>query len=350
MIELGADTEMVRAHAQAMHTGTGALRERISTLGSAVRCITWTGPDAAEFRTTAESQFAEAVTMLEGIDRRSDELLEHADEQDQVSSVDGAGGGGDGAAGPEGDEAGTVKDPGDAEGTDPADEDIPEDDEALDPENSGQGSIGDCYLLSSLQSLAQRDPDFLREHVKEVEPGVYEVTMFDEDGDPIVYQVESVQEGGVRGADGDQSVYSLYERAYKMHLDAQGEDINGGYPEDAMETLTGQSADGYDSLSIDELAEQIDRGNLVNADTGGIDDPSHDQIVGNHAYTVSSVDTEDGTVTVTNPWAAGDPNAPKNVTMSYEEYQETFGRTTVGRTEEKGAFEGIGIGDGIGWL
>ncbi|MDN5822035.1 MAG: C2 family cysteine protease [Brachybacterium sp.] len=350
MIELGADTDMVRAHAQAMRTGAKTLRERISTLGSTVRSVTWTGPDAEEFRTTAESQFTEAGALLESIDRRSDELLEHADEQDLVSSVDGAGGEGDGTAGPGGDEAGTVKDPGDAEGTDPADEDIPEDDEALDPEDSGQGSIGDCYLLSSLQSLAQRDPDFLREHVKEVEPGVYEVTMYDEHGDRVVYQVESVQEGGVRGADGDQSVYSLYERAYTMHLDARGEDINGGYPEDAMETLTGRSADAYDSLSIDELAEQIDRGHLVNADTGGMDDPSHDNIVGNHAYTVSSVDTEAGTVTVTNPWTAGDPNAPKNVTMSHEEYRETFGRTTVGRTVEKGVFEGIGIGDGIGWF
>ncbi|WP_394213884.1 C2 family cysteine protease [Brachybacterium vulturis] len=350
MIRLGADTEMVRAHAQAMRTGTGALRERISALGSAIRSVAWTGSDAEEFRATAGTRLAEATTLLDGIDRRSDELLEHAVEQDRVSSADGLGSGGDGPEGPDGDQAGTVKDPGDAEGTDPAHEDIPEDDEALDPDDSAQGSIGDCYLLSSLQSLAQRDPDFLRQHVEEVEPGLYEVTMFDEDGEAIVYQVESVQEGGVRGAEGDQSVYSLYERAYAMHLDARGVDIDGGFPEDAMETLTGQGADAYDSLSIDELAEQLDRGHLVNADTGGIDDPGHDQIVGNHAYTVSSVDTEAGTVTVTNPWAAGDPNAPKNVTLSYEKYRESFGRTTVGRTAEKGVFEGIGIGDGIGWL
>ena len=172
----------------------------------------------------------------------------------------------------------------------------------------------------------------------------------DENGDPIVYRVESVQEGGVRDADGDQSVYSLYERAYAMHLDARGEDINGGFPEDAMQTITGQNADAYDSLKLEELAEQLDRGNLVNADTGGIDDPSHDQIVGNHAYTVTSVDPEAGTVTVTNPWGPGNPDAPKNVTMTYEEYQETFGRTTVGRTEEQGVFERIGFGDGIGWF
>lgn len=347
MTMLGADTQMLRAQAELMRAGAVTLRGNISGLGSAVRSVAWAGPDAETFRAEAESAFSSVQRLLDDVDRRSRELDEHAEEQDLASSVDGVGGGG---AETGGDEVGKVKDPGDAEGTEPADEEIPEDDESIHPDSSAQGGIGDCYLLSSLQSLAQHDPDFLREHVNEVEPGVYEVTMYDENGDPIVYRVESVQEGGVRDADGDQSVYSLYERAYAMHLDARGEDINGGFPKDAMQTITGQNADAYDSLKLEELAEQLDRGNLVNADTGGIDDPSHDQIVGNHAYTVTSVDPEAGTVTVTNPWGPGNPDAPKNVTMTYEEYQETFGRTTVGRTEEQGVFERIGFGDGIGWF
>lgn len=349
MIRLGADTEAVRRQAQSVRAGAGTLRTRIEALGPVVQAVGWTGPDAEAFRELAQARFSEAMSAFETMDRRGDELVGHAEEQEATSSV---GGEGVGPAGGD-DRAGTVKDPGDAKGTEPADEDIPEDDESLDPEKSAQGSIGDCYLLSSLQSIAQHDADFLREHVEEVEPGVYEVTMYDEDGDPITYQVETVQDGGVRGAGGDQTLYSVYERAYKMHLDEQGIDINGGFPEDAMETITGQGADAYngdDQPSIEELAEQIDRGNLVNADTGGIDDPSHDKIVGNHAYTVTSADPEAGTVTVTNPWGAGDPNAPKNVTMTYEEYQESFGRTTVGHTEDPGFFDGMGIGDGIGWV
>ncbi|AXK46464.1 C2 family cysteine protease [Brachybacterium saurashtrense] len=346
MIPLGADTDHLRAHAHALRAQTGALRSLFAELGAVVRSVGWVGPDAEQFRSAAESRFRDASTLLEDIDRRGDELLGHADEQDEASSAEGGGG----VIGPGGDEVGAVKDPGDAEGTEPADEEIPEDDESIDPDTSAQGGIGDCYLLSSLQALAQRDPDFLRDHVDEVEPGVYEVTMYDENGDPIVYQVESVQEGGVRDAEGDQSLYSLYERAYAMHLEERGVDINGGFPEDAMETLTGKGADAYDSLELGELAEQLDRGRLVNTDTGGIDDPAHDQIVGNHAYTVTSVDTEAGTVTVTNPWGPGDPNAPKTVTMTYDGYRESFGRTTVGRTDEPGMFEGIGIGDGIGWL
>ena len=344
MTMLGADPHMLRAHAEVMRTGAISLRGCLSDVGSAVRSVTWDGPDAETFRAEAESAFSAMETLLEDIDRRSLEVDEHAEEQDLASAVDGRG-----DAGLGGNEA-DKKDPGDAEGTEPADEDIPEDDESIHPDNSAQGAIGDCYLLSSLQSLVQHDPDFLREHVDEVEPGVYEVTMYDESGDPIVYRIESVQEGGVRDADGDQSVYSLYERAYAMHLEARGEDINGGFPKDAMQTITGQNADAYGSLSLDELAEQLDRGNLVNADTGGTDDPSHDEIVGNHAYSVTSVDTEAGTVTVTNPWGAGNPDAPKNVTMTYEEYRETFGRTTVGRTEEQSTLERIGFGDGIGWF
>lgn len=346
MTFLGGDTAQMLAHAHSLHRCATTLRERLQTLGPMVDGVTWTGPDADSFREQAQSRFAEAIALYDTVDQRGQDLTGQAEEQDAASAADGA------AGGPGGDEVGTVQDPGDAEGTEPADEDIPEDDESLDPDHSAQGSIGDCYLLSSLQAIAQRDPDFLREHVEEVEPGVYEVTLYDEDGDPITYVVQSVEEGGVRSDDGDQTLYSLYERAYRMHLDERGEDIDGGFPEDAMETITGQGADAYDSgdLSIDELADQLERGNLVNADTGGNDDPSHDQIVGNHAYTVTAVDPEAGTVTVTNPWGPGDPNAPKTVTMSYEEYTETFGRTTVGHTSDPGFLDGMGIGDGIGWF
>lgn len=346
MTSHGADTDALRRHGEAVHSGAGTLRDRVEALSSLVQGVPWEGPDAEAFRTQARAALAAAMSVLGTVDRRGDELLGHAEEQDAASGP----GGEAGAAGAGGDRAGTVEDPGDAEGTEPADDGIPEDDDAIDPDRSAQGGIGDCYLLSSLQSIAQRDPDFLREHVTEVAPGVYEVRMYDEDGRALTYRLESVQEGGVRDAEGDQSLYSLYERAYAMHLDERGVDIDGGYPEDAMETLTGRGADAYDSLGLHELAEQLDRGHLISADTGGIDDPSHDRIVGNHAYTLTSVDTEAGTVTVTNPWGPGNPDAPKEVTMSYQEYRDTFGRTTVGRTQERGFLEGIGIGDGIGWF
>ncbi|MFQ6483517.1 hypothetical protein [Brachybacterium epidermidis] len=55
-------------------------------------------------------------------------------------------------------------------------------------------------------------------------------------------------------------------------------------------------------------------------------------------------------MTVTNPWGPGGPNAPKTVTMTYDEYRETFGRTTVGRTEDPGFLQRHGIGDGVGVL
>lgn len=62
------------------------------------------------------------------------------------------------------------------------------------------------------------------------------------------------------------------------------------------------------------------------------------------------MDREAGTVTVNNPWGPGGPNAPKTVTMTYDEYRETFGRTTVGRTEDPGFLQRHGIGDGVGIL
>lgn len=274
---------------------------------------------------------------------RGEDLTAQAEEQDAASGADGGSSSGPGGDGAPGDDVGTVDDPGDAEGTEPAEDGIPEDPTSVHPNNNAQGSIGDCYLLSSLGAIGQQDPDFLAEHVKEVEPGVYEVTLYDENGDPIVYRVESVQEGGVRDGDGDQSLYSVYERAYQMHLEERGEDINGGRPENAMQTITGQEAHNYggeDRPSIEDMENLLENGRLVNADTGGVKDPAHDDIAGNHAYTVTDVDAEAGTVTVTNPWGA-DASLPQTVTMSYEEYLETFPYTSVGRSEEPGILDRI---------
>lgn len=335
---LGADTDQLRGCSDHYERGSRRLHELIETLGTAVDSVNWVGPDAESFRTGVRQSVSEANAVAERIAENGRELETQATEQDVVSG-DGAAGPGGGAPG----EPGTVEDPGDAEGTEAADEGIPEDPTSVHPNNSAQGSIGDCYLLSSLGAIGQQDPDFLADHVDEVEPGVYEVTMYDENGEPITYRVETVQEGGVSDGDGEQNLYSVYERAYKMHLDARGENIDGGWPKDAMQTITGQeSADyrGADRPSVQEMEALLENGRLVNADTGGVEDPSHDDVAGGHAYTVTDVDAEAGTVTVTNPWGA-EASMPQTVTMSYEEYLETFPNTSVGRTEDPNVIDWI---------
>lgn len=332
MTFLGADPGQVCNQGTRTSNGAGRLEELISDLRGVVTQARWEGPDADSFRDRARGAFEEATGTCDRLRACADELLGHADEQDRASG-DGPGSDGPGE-GHEG-EGATVTDPGDAEGTEPLEEDIPLEGEDTQLENTGQGSLADCFLLATIGSIAQMDEDFLEQHVEEVEDGVYRVTLYDENGEEIHYVVESTPEDGARlDANGDQSVYSIYERAYQMHLESLGDDdpLNFGSSLDAMQTITGQEANSYtgeDTPPIEVMEQLLENDRPVTAGTGGQNEPAHPDIAGEHAYKVSEVDVEAGTVTVVNPWSGNE-----SVTMTYDEYVETFSSTVVGRTED----------------
>ncbi|MGP9538095.1 WXG100 family type VII secretion target [Brachybacterium sp. AOP43-C2-M15] len=350
MTFLGADTDQVRDQGERTNDGAGRLDELISALRGAIARTTWEGPDAVSFRDRAQVTFDEATGTGDALRARADELRAHAEEQDQASG-DGPGSGGPGA-----EEEGSGKkvvDDGDAEGTEPLEEDIPLEGEDTQLENTGQGGIADCFLLATVGTIAQQDPDFLEEHIEEVEDGVYRVTLYDEDGNEIHYIVESTPENGARldedGEAGGHSVYSIYERAYQMHLESLGEDdpLNFGNRVDALQTITGQEASSYsgeDTPPIEDLHQLLGNDRPVTAGTGGQNEPAHPEIAGQHAYKVSEVDVEAGTVTVVNPWFGNE-----SVTMTYDEYVETFTSTAVGRTQPPSMGDRIGeLFDGTG--
>lgn len=333
MTFLGANTDQVRDQGELTGDGAGRLDELISGLRGVITQARWEGPDADSFRDRAQGTFDEAAGACDALRAQSEELRAHAEEQDQASADGGGSGSGGGSVGEEG-SGKEVTDDGESADTEPLEDDIPLEGEDTQLEQTGQGSIGDCYLLSTLGAVAQMDPDFLDEHVEEIEDGVYRVTMYDEDGNEIHYTVKTTPEDGARLDDGDgHSVYSIYERAYQMHLDeqGQGDTLDGGSRTDALQTITGQQANSYsgeDTPSIENMEQLLENGRPMAAGTGGQNEPAHEDIAGNHAYKVSAVDVDNGTVTVVNPWAGNE-----SVTMTYEEYVETFTSTAVGRTE-----------------
>ncbi len=330
MTFLGADTEQLRVHGELVRTGAGRVDELIRQVRGAAANTPWQGPDAESFRRSVQATADAAHGVVEQLSSRGDELARHADEQDEASGL------GDGIRGTAEPGSGQkFEDGGDAEGTEPLEEDIPLDGEDTQIENTAQGGIADCYLLSSLGAITQLDPDFLDQHVEEIDDGVYRVTMYDENGDEITYVVESTPENGARfdTEEGGHSVFSIYERAYQMHLEqhTEGDTLDWGSPVDAMQTMTGQDASYYggeDTPSLEDMEQLLENGRPMTADTGGITEPAHDEIAGEHAYKVSAVDVENGTVTVINPWGGEEP-----VTMDYDDYVDTFQGTAVGRTE-----------------
>lgn len=89
----GADTAALREQATTFNACGKTMLERTSTLASTVMSVAWAGPDAEALRqrwTEVEQQIRSAA---EGLAARSQDLAEHAEEQDSASETDGGAGG-----------------------------------------------------------------------------------------------------------------------------------------------------------------------------------------------------------------------------------------------------------------
>lgn len=82
----GADTEQLRTMSEKMHAKIGRLTEIQNRVTQSAYTVAWTGPDADAFRETVFSgvgpSIDDTVWKLRG---RADELIGHADEQDEAS-------------------------------------------------------------------------------------------------------------------------------------------------------------------------------------------------------------------------------------------------------------------------
>lgn len=94
----GAHTEQLRGQSTASSTGANTLSETVTTALALSRQVSWTGPDADEFRSRCDEVRRQLEDVLEDLRRRADELVDHAEEQDAASD-----GGSDSPLGPLGD-------------------------------------------------------------------------------------------------------------------------------------------------------------------------------------------------------------------------------------------------------
>ncbi|UVJ39061.1 C2 family cysteine protease [Arthrobacter sp. CJ23] len=229
--------------------------------------------------------------------------------------------------------------------------DVRDDPAAGNPRDIQQGQIGDCWLLAGLGSVAQtldregKLDEFLATHMRPVgDPPAHWVVTLYEDGKPVEVTVEAKSTpGGVRGADGQPNWLSIYERAAAEHRGGSYNDINGGFSNDAMELMTGKSADRDGELSLDELEDKLANGEAVSVGTEDVKDEDFDwfwesdevnrtDVVPNHAYIVVDVKTNDSgekIVVLANPWgpSGGDLDGEHKsgtLELTEEEYKENF--------------------------
>ncbi|MEO3756363.1 C2 family cysteine protease [Streptomyces sp. B6B3] len=206
--------------------------------------------------------------------------------------------------------------------------------EGISGDDVTQGRLGDCWFLASLAAMAETNPPFVREGIRENANGTLSVRIWDEVGNAqwvtVTRDLPVREDGSPISAMGtDSSWAAYYEKAFSM---VYGDDesglpagsygaIEGDYEEQAPPYLTGSTAtelEGYDAVR-----ETFESGRPVVADTPSDGEPSSDwqgSYATNHAYYVEGI-AENGDLMIGNPWG---PERDLRVTPDeFEQYFET---------------------------
>jgi hypothetical protein len=213
-----------------------------------------------------------------------------------------------------------------------------------------QGGLGDCYFMSAMGSVAQQDPDVIRNAIRDNGDGTYTVRFYERQGNgplgigglfgsysynPVEIRVTPdfpMRDGqpvfaGMPDSNGAQRELwpALMEKAYAQYSGSYGA-IEGGNPARAMELLTGRPSEEYSasSMTIDQLANLHRDGHALTASSlrsgDGKTAYADGTLVSRHAYMITGVDRDAGTVTLRNPWGPDQPN----ITMSIADFNRNF--------------------------
>jgi hypothetical protein len=228
-----------------------------------------------------------------------------------------------------------------------------DDSSAIHPSDITQGSLNDCYVLSALAAIAARNPDALKEAIRDNGDGTYTITFKEprnkpwwefwgddynkvevrvtaelpaKDGNPVFAKP------GDPSDDGAELWPMLFEKAYAKYKGGYAALNKGGAPREPMTALTGKESKTYGNkdLKFDTLYDHWKNGDAIAANTISGDavkkhplfqaDAKPEPLAGWHIYYVTNVDPKAQTVTVRNPW--GWHTAP--ITLSWADYQSAF--------------------------
>ena len=209
-----------------------------------------------------------------------------------------------------------------------------------------QGWLGDCYLLSSLAECASQDPSLITSMITDNGDNTYGVRFFVNGTAEYVTVANDLADDGTAFNRATNIWGSLVEQAYAQ-IQASGDITgngnnfnygnsfstiaNGGYPEYALEEITGASAitDFYgsgtawsqyvynDTLSMQSaasglatssvlaiLASDLAQGDdvVLASRTYAYDSSGYTTLVANHAMSVYGYDSTTGELEIRNPW------------------------------------------------
>jgi len=229
------------------------------------------------------------------------------------------------------------------------------------PSDVSQGHLGDCYLMASVAVLAQQNPEQLKRLIRDNGDGTYTITFYEKKGVfglfggqyekvEITVTADFPQEDGQpiyagygdQTSEGKETWVMLLEKGYAQWKGGYEVIGKGGFPHNAMEALTGIDSIDYKpgSISIQDLENRynsgsaITLGSLTDYELFGLDIPDatnfnplyqNDTLVSNHAYYVSDVNVNEGTITIRNPWGW----EHEEIVLTYDEFKTAFSKVTI---------------------
>ena len=209
-----------------------------------------------------------------------------------------------------------------------------------------QGSLGDCYFMSSLAAIAKTDPNQIRQDIVQLSDGTYLVRM--NTGVQNVYEhldamLPATSGGSLSYAHlgGGNSVWvAMLEKAFAVFRNNANSYANvgtGGWMSEAYQAFGLKPNNVYFPASATALATQIQQelalNDAVTVGTGTV--PAGTPMISSHAYSVDSVVTDsNGNITginIRNPWG----------TVGISGYASNNGYVTVTPAQLFGAIVGF---------
>ena len=214
----------------------------------------------------------------------------------------------------------------------------------IDASDVNQGGIGDCYYLASVAAISRQDPDRIKNMMRQNDDGTISVDFnkkkhwwefwkddfskktvtvdntfpLDKNGNPVFAQF------GDQASNGKLETWVMaMEKAYAQFHGDYNDIASGGWPEDAMEQLTGKKSQKFSasSVTLEQFADWDKKGYAITmASKSSV---SNKDVVGGHAYYYKGVDLDKKTISLGNPWGYN------HATLSLEEFQKNYSYVAI---------------------
>ncbi|MBE3069493.1 MAG: hypothetical protein IMZ66_04570 [Planctomycetes bacterium] len=206
-----------------------------------------------------------------------------------------------------------------------------------------QGNLGDCYFLAALASLADSDPEAIRQMIAPMGDGTYAVRYYS-GATPVYLRIDGQLPGTIftpvyaKLSAQRETWVALAEKAYAQFRYGQNSyaSLSGGWMDPVYQAVTGQGTSRVWASTpgmISTLAANLAAGHAVSAGTWSA--PTG-PVVGSHAYMVKAIEVVDGQtyVTVYNPWGYDGKGFDGNsadglIQLTLEQFQNDFSSSVI---------------------